>query len=139
MSETMPATTVNVATITPLLEELRSVIDRREELATEDKGLAERKAEIERALLEYQKATGVEALKGGGMSVTFDADAMRAKYDPERWDAIIRWAVEQNQTHIIQRRMTDAKVIDLVNTGVALPDGLTLEPYVKLSTRRVNK
>lgn len=128
--------TAEKTTPTTLLAELRGVIDQREELAKQDRTLAQRKEQIERALLAYHNDTGLDSLSGAGLSVSFDGDAMRAAYDPEKWKDIVRWAVESGNDFIVQRRLTDAKVIDLVKNGVELPPGLTLENYTKLSVRR---
>lgn len=129
-------TTANVATVTGLLEELRGILDEREQLASRDQELSSRKSEIERALIEYHEASGLETVKGGGLSISFDPSATRAKYDPESWAAIVRWAVETGNEHLVQRRLTDSRVADLVANGIPLPDGLTLETYCKVSTRR---
>jgi hypothetical protein len=129
----MTATKIDMS---ELLAGLRSVIDEREELARQDKILSERKSRIERELMQFHESTGLESCSGAGMSVTFNDDAMRAKYDPEQWPGIVKWAVESGHDYIIQRRLTDAKILDLVANGVALPEGLTLEPFVKMNIRR---
>jgi hypothetical protein len=49
-----------------------------------------------------------------------------------------KWAVDTGNTHIFHRRLTDAKVIDLCNSGTALPEGLTLESFVNMNIRRRN-
>ena len=119
-----------------LLTALRSIIDQREQLAEQDSRLVKQKSQLEHQLLAFHELTGVDSVTGGGLSVSFDDAAMRAKYDPERWPAIVRWAIETGNDHIIQRRLTDAKVLDLIENGTALPEGLTVENYVKISTRR---
>jgi len=39
-------------------------------------------------------------------------------------------------TYLIQRRLNDSKVLELVDNGVPLPDGLTIEGYDDLAFRR---
>lgn len=124
------------ANISDLLAELRSVIDERERLSEQDSRLSKRKSAIEFELLGIHAATGLESLSGNGMGVTFKDDAMRARYAPEQWNAIAKWAAETGNMHIIQRRLSDAKIVDLVMEGVQLPEGLTLETYTSISTRR---
>jgi uncharacterized protein YlxW (UPF0749 family) len=122
--------------VTETLRMLRQVIDEREQLAAQDKVLSERKSALEAELLNFHASTGLNSCAGAGLSVTFDDGAVRAKYDPSKWADIVKWAVSTGNDHIIQRRLTDAKVIDLIENGTALPEGLTVESYTKLSTRR---
>lgn len=123
--------------VTTLLEELRTVIDERETISTRDSVLSARKLELEHALIGYHETTGLTSVKGGGMTVSFDDDALRAKYDPEKWQSIMQWAVQSGHDYIVQRRLTDAKVIALIKDGVELPEGLSLESFCKISTRRI--
>ncbi len=119
-----------------LLSELRSIKDRGDELAEEQKKLSERRQQIEYALMDFHKTTGLASFSGAGISVFFDDEAMRATYDPEKWNEVCEWAVKTGNQHIIQRRLTDSKVLDLIDAGVALPAGLGVESYVKISIRR---
>jgi uncharacterized protein YigA (DUF484 family) len=122
--------------VTDVLAELRAVIDQREELAKQDRELAQRRSELERQLMQFHEHTGLENCAGAGLTVRFNPAAMRCRYEPDRWQSIVRWAVETGNDHIIQRRTSDAKVIELVQHGVALPEGLTLESYTDISIRR---
>lgn len=121
---------------TELLAELRGIKDERDTLNQELSKLAERESRIERELLAFHEATGLSSLSGGGLSVSFDPDALRAKYDPDQWSGIVRWAVEHGHDYIVQRRLSDAKIVELAAGGTELPAGLTLESYTKLSIRR---
>lgn len=125
-----------MASISTILEELRAVIDEREQLSMRDSELSKRKDELEKQLLDYHGESGLQSVKGGGLTISFDDSAVRAKYDPDKWNNIIRWAVETGNEHVIQRRLTDKKCESLLKEGVAFPDGLTLENYTKISTRR---
>jgi hypothetical protein len=122
--------------IKTILPNLRQVIDLREQIADLDKQLSARKQELELKLIEHHKANGVDAVTGGGVSVSFDPTAMRTTYDPEKFESIFRWCAETGHTYLIQRRFTDAKVMALIDDGVALPEGLGVEQYVKLNVRR---
>ena len=128
--------TTTTATPVELLTELRSIIDQREALADQDRQLGARKREIELTLMGVANSTGLESFTGGGIRVGF-SDKFRAVYNPEKWSDVVRWAVETNNTQIIQRRTSDAKIIDLHDSGVALPEGLTLESYRDISVRRM--
>lgn len=117
------------------LERLRTAIDEREVLRARDRELSDEIGQIERQLDDYSKAHGLDNFKGGGMSVSFK-EAFRAKYEPEKWDGVLKWAVETGNTFIVQRRLTDAKVEELAMT-CGLPDGLGIESYRKIYTRRI--
>ena len=119
-----------------LLDELRRIIDAREALAAQDRPLATRRAEIEKEILDHATASGLQQFATDDLSVTVDLHAMRCRYDPERWDELMKWAVGLERCDLIQRRLNDAKILDLIDNGMALPDGLSVETYGKVSARR---
>jgi hypothetical protein len=123
-------------TIAPLLAELRRVIDAREELARQDGELSKQKQDIERRLLEFHETSGLDKLTGSGMSITFSED-LRPRVDPEKWVDIWKWAVANGQTQILYKQLGAAKVKELAESGTPLPEGVTLEGYTKINTRRV--
>ncbi len=66
-----------------VLAALRLVIDEREKLATADKELAKEKERLEASLLSFHDESGLDSLSGAGLSVSFDGEAMRCKYEPD--------------------------------------------------------
>lgn len=127
--------TIDKHSIGPTLEALSDIIadiDHHNECL---KSLNERKAEIERALLAFADDTGLDSFATSGMSI-FVRDKMRAKYDPEKWDNVVKWAVENDKTFIVQRRLSDAKIADMFEAGETLPDGLSVEPFQTIQYRR---
>lgn len=80
------------------------------------------------AIMEYLREQGQDKATACGLTASV-LTKDRAKYDPAEWPNIVKWAVETGNDHIIQRRMTDAKVVELVRNGVALPWGLGVESY----------
>jgi phage shock protein A len=129
-------TTVAAPNVGETLTRLRAVRDEMEGLNSELSKLESEKSQLEAALMHAHEEQGVDSFKGGGLTVSF-AQAFRAKYEPEKWTSIVKWAVETGNEHLIQRRLTDTKVVELVDGGIALPDGLNLEGYTKISVRRV--
>ncbi len=119
-----------------VLQNLRALIDLREKVAELDTALSKRKTELEGKLLDIQKSSGLSSFADFGVSVTFDTGAFRAKYDPEKFNDVMKWAVETGNEFIIQRRLTDAKILGLIDEGVSLPEGLSVESYTKISVRR---
>jgi hypothetical protein len=119
-----------------VLAKLKTVRDLRSRLSDADALLGTVNQGLEKKLLDYHESSGLESLSGGGLSVSFDDSAMRAKYEPDKWPQLLAWAAQTGNEHIIQRRLTDSRVLDLVKSGVALPEGLGLESYVKISIRK---
>jgi hypothetical protein len=122
--------------INATLARLKAVIDEREQLAAKDRTLSEERARLEAELLGFHGSTGLNSLSGAGLSVSFDDTAVRVRCEPSRWADIVKWAVSTGNDHVIQRRLTDAKVIELIENGTPLPEGLSVESYTKLSVRR---
>lgn len=89
------------------------------------------KTEIKR----FRERTGLDKFSIPGLSASAK-EKFRAKYDPEKWTAILAWASATGNDHIVQRRLTDAKVVDLMDSGIELPDGLTVEAHVEVTVRR---
>lgn len=122
--------------LSPKLARLREIIDEKEAIGQRDKALSAEKSAIERDLIQYSETSGLDKFSASGMSVSI-TDAMRFKYDPAKWSDILKWAVDNNYDYIVHRRTSDAKIEELMLEGVALPDGLTPDPYKAISTRRI--
>lgn len=89
-----------------------------------------------KAELYRMKERGLDPkLSGHGISI-FLSDKTRATYDPAQWENIVRWAVETGKPWIVQRRLADKKIADMVDDGVELPPGLNVEHYTEISHRR---
>lgn len=95
--------------------------------------------ELEQSILAEMERNGFDSdgskFSDGGMTVT-RRTKWRAKYDPALWPQIVAWANESGNSHIIQRRLSDKPVMELIDCGVALPEGLSAESYVDLDFRR---
>jgi hypothetical protein len=91
--------------------------------------------DLEQIILAYGKKNKMEKFSIDGVSATI-ADSFRAKYDPAQWAGIVKWASDNGYLDIIQRRLTDTRLLALQDAGVAFPPGLSLESFKKLSIRR---
>lgn len=78
---------------------------------------------------------GVDKASAHGITVSI-REKWRAKYTPELWPGVVEWAITHGHSHIVQRRLTDAAVMELVDNGVILPDGLSVESFKDLDVRR---
>lgn len=129
------------ATIAELAAEYRRLWDESDALTAKQKDINARMGDIERDIR--------EAMKNAGKVNDGDADTVagvmrmtirqkwRAGYEPDKWSDIVRWCVENGYDYLIQRRLSDAKVMDLVDNGISLPDGLQVSPYEDVDFRRL--
>lgn len=103
-------------------------------LTETEKTIRARMKTIERDLATEAENQGVEGFKTKLGTVTVK-EKLRAAYDPEKWHDIVKWAWDTNNAHIVQRRLTDAKVVELIENDIELPEGLRLDPYTAVSIR----
>lgn len=127
-------------TTTELAEAYRAAWDRLDELDAERKEIAGRMADIESAIRARMNADGKnndgDGEKCGGLSITV-RHKFRARYEPEKWNDIFAALAASGHSHLVKRQLVDSRVMDLVDSGVPLPDGLSVEPYTDLSIRRI--
>jgi len=97
--------------------------------------LIDQREECRTAIMRLMVAQGTEKASAAGLTVS-TREKFRARYEPDKWPDIVRWAVESGNDHIVQRRLTDAKVLELIDNGVPLPDGLGVEAFTALDVRR---
>lgn len=127
---------MNAPNVNELLNRMVDIKGAKEELNKRLSELSSEEDTIEQALIHWYGTSGLKSVSNDFATVSFDPDAIRVRYDPEKWSDIVKWAVTSDNLHIIQRRLTDAKILSLVTEGTALPDGLTLDNYTKVSFRR---
>lgn len=118
-----------------LVKELREIKDRKDGINAELSGLNKREDEIEYAIMDTLTAAGLAKATTDDGTVSKQTK-WRAKYAPEKWADIFKWAAAKDRTDLIQRRTSDAKIMELVDAGEALPDGLTVESYEQIAFRR---
>ncbi len=104
-------------------------------------GLSEQKSRIEREIMAAMESAGQtedgDKVAANGITATLQ-HKWRAKYAPEMWPKIMAWATQNGHTDIVQRRLTDSKIVELFDQGAAFPEGLSMEPYRILAFRRSN-
>lgn len=122
-----------------LLAEYKCILDRKDELTTQMSGIHAAASDLEHRIMQAMEANGQDndgdKVTANNITVTVK-QKWRAKYLPERWADVVKWAVDNGYDHIVQRRLSDGKVMELVDNGVTLPDGLTVEPYKDIDFRR---
>lgn len=130
-------------TTTPSLSDLiglyRKGLDEMDRINAERSAQQKRNDELEWQVRQAMTAAGLvnkgDKMTACGLTV-FIQEKIRDKYDPARWPSIVEWAVRTGNIHIIQRRLTATKISELIDAGVEMPEGLGVEFYHDLGTRR---
>lgn len=122
-----------------LLAHWRWLADRRDEINAELSRNREQMDATEKAIRECLERTdrwhdGM-GTKSEGLSCTVRTK-WRAKYEPSKWQDLLKWAGESGHVAVVQRRLGDKAVMELVDNGIPLPDGLSVESYEDLEFRR---
>lgn len=90
--------------------------------------------EIESRLMRHCEDEEIETLAND--KITFKLVVKQiARYDPEHWEDIFKWAAESGNLDIIQRRLGDSKVAELAKTDTKFPKGLSIESINRPSVR----
>lgn len=111
------------------IDEALSDLDHRAGLLREARG------KIDAEIFGIMDAQGVDVVGVPGRRVAIET-VWRAKYDPAKWPDVVRWAIERGYDHIVQRRLSDRKVMELVDANVPLPDGLSVESFREVRYRK---
>jgi hypothetical protein len=126
--------TVLAARYRALWDSLDTIEATRKEITTE---MNELESEMRDAMRHAGKHNDGDADTIAGVARVTWRSKWRAVYEPGLWSSIVKWAVDNNHEYIVQRRLTDAKIMSLIDQGVPLPEGLTVEPYDDLDIRRL--
>ena len=120
-----------------LAVELRAILDEMDITNATLKGLRERKDNILFQVQKVMEEVGIDSAKSNeaGLSLSIKEELV-ADYDPEKFEEIFKWCSDQNRYDFIQRRMSNAKIREYVESGGGLPEGLTLSPITKVGFRR---
>ena len=120
-----------------LATELRAVLDQLDDTNGILKGLRSRKDSLLFQIQQGMESVGVDSIKNkeAGLSLSIKEDLV-AEYDPEKFEEIFKWCASQDRYDFIQRRMSSARIKEFVDSGGALPEGLTLAPLTKVVFRR---
>jgi hypothetical protein len=119
-----------------LLSELRSVMDEQDETNKRLSDLRVRRDAIEARLIDLHKVTKLTTFANDVLTVNVAPDTMRVGYDPDRWDSIVKFFVDAGRIDVVQRRLSESKILELLDSGAELPDGLKFDGYTKISVRR---
>lgn len=119
-----------------LLTRLRNVMDEQD---TTNQRLSELRAErdaIEAKLLDLHKTTKLTTFANDVLTVNVAPNTIRVGYEPEQWESIVKFFVDAGRIDVVQRRLSESKVLELLDSGAELPPGLKFDGYTKISVRR---
>lgn len=121
------------------LTEMRRLLDDKERLNAELSDINKEIAKIERRLSEYCEKVGVDQIKADGVLSVTVKKILRIGYDKDRWNNLVEWAASTGNTHIVQRRISERPVMELMDTlGNDFPAHLfTFEECNRVSHRRI--
>ena len=128
-------TTTEPATLGQLLAEFRKAQDHKDDCDAALKRAREACDNLEYRIREAMEAAGTEKTSAHGVTASI-VTKWRAKYDPAHWGDLVKWAASNGYDYLIQRRLTDTKVMELVDKGVELHPGLSVESYKDINFRR---
>ena len=123
------------ASVGEALSELRSLSDEIDTHAAALKDLNKRWDELERFLEEQGETLGLRSFSNDHITATLVSD-LRVNYDPEKWADLLKWSLDTGNLGVVQRRLGDRVLKDLLDSGHAIPPGVTFLPYTKVSIRR---
>lgn len=126
--------------ISELLAQYRTVVDLLDEVNARKTTLEKQKEALKYDILGAMTASGFTEdgakVAANGVSAT-RGTKFRAVYQPEKWPELVKWCAEHGRADLIQRRLTDSRVLEMVDAGEPLPEGVNLEPFQELSLRRI--
>ena len=111
----------------------KELLNERTRLKTEIKNLNAQLTEVETQLIQYLEQAEVESVTVEGHRISVSS---RTYYSPENWDSVFAWIVKTNSPFILQKRLNNSIVADLIEAGEEIP---TVKPFTKeqLNIRRV--
>ena len=135
MIDTAPSNAPSDVSAGDLLTELRQLLDKRDEVNLTVAAINERRNQVEYELQKLAERTGLDSFSNDVLTVSVKTETV-VGYDPEYWGSLMEWAVRTNNTHIIQRRVSTRPVMELVDNGIEMPEGIKFETITKVNTRR---
>tara|TARA_Y100001938_G_scaffold77886_1_gene107670 strand:+ start:185 stop:586 length:402 start_codon:yes stop_codon:yes gene_type:complete len=121
--------------ISDVVDEFADVVDRIAELNEELSILKKNKSDLEYSLRRLGEETGLDKFQTDRISVSITESPVAA-FDPESWDNILKWCLDNDLTEVVQRRLTAKKLQSLAEDGVPFPEGLALDTVEKVTHRR---
>jgi hypothetical protein len=118
------------------LQVMKMCLDDIDKIAAIDKQLKAFKAELQREAIRRCEAEDIEKMTGHGVTVTVKTQPVVKLADDCDWNATLAKLCEDGYAHMVQRRLSGAKLSEEMDNGYRLPDGLTIEELKTTTHRR---
>jgi hypothetical protein len=118
-----------------LLKSYASVLSLLDAIGEAEKRLNTLRSTMKEEFVRRSSVEGVEKFSGEGITITVK-DKSIVKYDPEKWDGILKALVEGGYGYCVHRRLSEGKIQELMDAGIRLPDGLAFDSIKEVSHRR---
>jgi hypothetical protein len=119
-----------------LLKSYANILTLLDSIGDVEKRLNEIRAGIKDEFIRRSSVEGIEKFSGDGLTITV-RDKSIVKYDPEKWDDILKALVAGGYGYCVHRRLSEGKVQELMDSGVRLPDGIAFDSIKEVSHRRI--
>lgn len=117
------------------LQVMKMCLDDIDKIAAIDKQLKAFKAELQREAIRRCAAEDIEKMTGHGVTVTVKNQPVVKLADDCDWNALLAKLCEDGYAHMVQRRLSAAKLREEEDNGYRLPEGMSIEE-VKITTHR---
>lgn len=94
-----------------------------------------RESELRDYLIEHIDADNEAGVMGREYQATIKKD-VKPRIDPEKWNEFHQWVAENGRFDLLQKRMSDKAVMELINEGVELP-GVEKMHVKSVSVRKI--
>lgn len=117
-----------------LCDAYRSILGELDECRAQEKQLNSRKSELQSEVLRRCDAESIDKLAGDGITLTVrEKPFVKIEGD---WDQIVKALAESGHSYLIQRRVSAGKLQEEMDSGLRLPDGVSIETVREVGHRR---
>ncbi len=116
----------------------REIIDNIDKANAIVKKFSSLKSQYQQEAIRRCNAEEVTKLSGEGLTVTVKDQPVIKIGEEAEWSSVLTKLVNDGYAHMVQRRLSAAKLREEVDTGYRLPDGLTLDEIQVATHRRSN-
>jgi|19_taG_2_1085344.scaffolds.fasta_scaffold48318_2 hypothetical protein len=117
------------------LQVMRMCLDDIDKIVAIDKQLKAFKAELQRETIRRCAAEDIQKMTGHGVTVTVKDQPVAKLAEGTDWNVVLAQLCEDGYAHMVQRRLSAAKLQEEVDEGYRLPDGVSIEE-IKVATYR---
>lgn len=118
-----------------ILVKLKKVSDRKDEIKAEEKTLNAEKEYLTGLLIPMMRAEGIDKFSTKGVGTA--SIKPKVVYPVKDWDKVHKFIVENDEPSLLQKRISESKMAELLEGGIEVP-GVERIEIDKLNFRRSN-